>query len=326
VPQLTVDGKTYALGDKESVLNCLTRHNISIPHSCGSGICQSCVVRAVEGKPTPASQKSLKPSQRERGVFLACSCVPEEDLHIQLGDEASRTFSTTVLSLKKLSQDVMRLRLNCPSDFKYRAGQYINLHHPVAGTRCYSLASVHGLDPHLELHIKLVPQGLVSSWVHNELAVGNTITISEPLGDCHYNPDKPDAPMLLIATGCGLAPLYGIIRDALHNQHRGEISLYHSSRSKTGIYLYQDCEGLQAKHENFRYIPSVSEDEKIPDGLHAGRSSDLALQQHRALKDYQVYLCGEPEMVNTTKRKAFLAGASMSAIHSDPFVYFSPTN
>jgi len=37
------------------------------------------------------------------------------------------------------------------------------------------------------------------------------------------------------------------------------------------------------------------------------------------LKGWRVYLCGHPDMVNQTKRQAFMLGASMADIYADAF-------
>jgi hypothetical protein len=36
--------------------------------------------------------------------------------------------------------------------------------------------------------------------------------------------------------------------------------------------------------------------------------------------DWQVYLCGDPQLVKQLKKRFFLASASMESIYSDPFV------
>ena len=40
----------------------------------------------------------------------------------------------------------------------------------------------------------------------------------------------------------------------------------------------------------------------------------------RHFKDFGVYLCGHPDLVQKMKKQCFLSGAAMQSIHSDPFV------
>jgi NAD(P)H-flavin reductase len=55
-------------------------------------------------------------------------------------------------------------------------------------------------------------------------------------------------------------------------------------------------------------------------GMREGRAEAQALCDHPQLKGWRVYLCGHPGMVQTAKRKAYLAGASLTDIYADPFV------
>ena len=189
--------------------------------------------------------------------------------------------------------------------------------------RSYSIASTPVLDPFLELHIRLVPNGHVSGWVKNVLKVGHGVSISEAIGNCFYVGDNPEQSLLLIGIGSGLAPLYGITRDALHNGHRGMIKLYHGSSTMQGIYLQQELMQLTRNHQNFHYVPCVS---RMPaaSGMLPGRATTIALEQNPKLTGWRAYICGEPAMVNDTSRAVFLAGMSLKEIYSDPFIHSKP--
>ena len=109
-----------------------------------------------------------------------------------------------------------------------------------------------------------------------------------PEGSCFYLADDPTRPLLLIGTGTGLAPLAGIVRDALAQGHTGPIRLY------------------------FTYTSCTSAD--------GSRAEVTAFTETSDTTGYRVYLCGHPEMVKRAQRKAFLRGASLSDIYTNPFV------
>ena len=180
------------------------------------------------------------------------------------------------------------------------------------------MASIPELGEELFLNVRKVPGGLVSGWVFENLKAGDDITISEATGDCFYVPGMPEQNILLIATGCGLAPLYGIIRDALLHGHQGKLSLYHGSYDNAGFYLVDELRNLAQTQSNFSYVPCVSDGE-APAGYAPGMVLDVALADNTDLSGWRVFLCGNPDMVNAAKRQTFFAGASMSEIHVDPF-------
>lgn len=319
---ITYQGKEYASEAGETVLDCLLRQGVEVPHSCRSGVCHTCLLRMVAGTPSSDSQKGLKPSLIEQNYFLPCSCSAGQDMEVILPDAASFRYSTSIVSIDPLTSEIIRLRFEKPSGFKYKPGQYVTLYNPRGTGRSYSLASVPVLDPFLELHIRLVPKGQVSGWVHNELKVGDTVSISDAIGNCFYVAGNAQQSLLLIGTGSGLAPLYGIVRDALHQTHQGTIKLYHGSSTMDGIYLQPELHQLALNHANFQYIPCVSRES----GANAlqGRATAIAMEQNPKLAGWRAYICGEPAMVKDTSRAIFLAGVSLQEIYSDPFIHSKP--
>lgn len=129
--------------------------------------------------------------------------------------------------------------------------------------------------------------------------------------------------MLLVGTG--LAPLYGVLRDALSRGHTGEIYLYHGSALKAGLYLVEQLRELTSSYENFNYYPCLSNDDSQKGCLH-GRADEIALKEHKNLADYKIYLCGHPDMVKDAKKKAYLQMADLANIYSDPFVSAAPVS
>jgi len=185
--------------------------------------------------------------------------------------------------------------------------------------RNYSLASVPALEADLILHVARVAGGLVSGWVFDAARPGDAVVLSEARGSCSYGAESPDASLLLIGTGSGVAPLYGMARDALHQGHRGRIALFHGSRTPQGLYLDGALRALAADHENFHYGPCIDA-EAAPAGSMTGTPVAVALGRFPDLQGWRVTLCDNPAMVEAGRMACFLAGAASSAIHADPFL------
>lgn len=316
---VTFENKHYELNSDESVLEGLQRHGVSIPSSCCSGICQTCLLLAVKGTVPTEGQKGLKPTLQQQNYFLACICKPDVDIEISLpGEEVRHRVKARVVEKQFLNADIFRLRLACEEPLDYYSGQFIRLYHPDGLVRSYSLASI-PQDNVLELHIRHLPNGQMTSWLKNEVDVGDKLDIEGPSGDCFYLAGNEQQNLLMVGTGTGLAPLLGIIRDALQKGHQGSIHLFHGSHQPEGLYLIDELKSLTSQHSNFNYTPCVSS-ETAPEGYAKGRANEVALNTYSDLKGWKVYLCGHPDMVANTRKKAFLAGASLSDIYSDPFV------
>ncbi len=318
--KLTYKNINYPCNSNETVLDVLQEHGVAVPSSCRSGQCQTCLMQAVKGTPPAASQKGLKDTLKAQNYFLACSCHPDEDLEVALPNTDTARIKATVHSIEKLCHDIVGVHLSCDQPIEYKAGQFINLFRDSELARSYSLASVPSHDKHLTLHVRKVPDGRMSSWIHHELNSGDAIEISLPVGDCFYTAGKSEQPMLLVGTGSGLAPLYGIARDALEQGHTGSIQVYHGTRFLDDLYLTNELRELSYQHKNFKYIPCVSDEAVTDNTIRSGHVLDVALADNSKLSGWRVFLCGNPEMVKAAKKKAFLTGAAMKEIYADAFV------
>lgn len=329
MPTIAFEGKEYESRPEESVLDCLARHGVSVKYSCRSGVCQTCIMVAKDGTPSEKSQAGLKDVLKAQNYFLACACIPKSDIGIDRPDSNLIEIETTVQSITLLNPEVIRLRLARPENYTYYPGQYLTLFNSAGVGRSYSIASLSAEDDFLELHIRLVPGGQVSEWAHTKIEAGDNVHISEANGDCFYMADNKEQPMLLVGTGTGLAPLYGITREAIRQGHSGPIHLYHGSRtldghtSPYGLYLVEELSAFAKTCDQFFFHPCVSKGH-VPEGMRQGRANDLALADHQDLSGWRVYVCGREDMVKATKQKTFLAGASLQDIYSDPFILTSP--
>ena len=210
MPKVIYGGQSYECGE-QSVLDCLTAQGVPVPSSCRSGVCQTCLMRAVSGAIPEKAKTGLRPTLADQNYFLPCICHPLEDIEVALPDAAMGKLQARVTGIEFLNTDILGIKLKPSQPFEYRAGQFINFYKDETHARSYSLASVPSLENELFLNVRKVPNGLVSGWIFENLKAGDTVTISEATGDCFYEQGKPGQNILLIGTGSGLAPLYGIL-------------------------------------------------------------------------------------------------------------------
>lgn len=301
----------------ENVLDALLRQGIDIPFSCRSGVCHVCVQQCKHGDIPPVAQKGLAQELVKDGYFLPCQCVPISDMHIAA---PAGLFQTVLVHSKEmLSPYVCKILLEPPEDFIYKAGQFVNLRRADGVTRSYSLASLPAEDYFLELHVQRQDGGVMSNWLIDELQAGEGIDIQNAEGSCHYQATASDHPLLLIGTGTGMAPLIGIVRDALHNHHKHDIHLYHGGRNSDRFYLHDQLKQLEQAHSNFHYYECVSGSSTPPEYTLAGRAHEVAFTQHQNVHNWTIYLAGLAEMVDSGTLLAAKHGASPHSIYSDAF-------
>lgn len=307
----------------ETVLEGLERHGVSVPNSCRSGVCQSCLMQASDGVIPPAAQKGLKEALKARRYFLACICRPAGALSIHPADHAAQRARATIRAVQKLSHDVARVLLAYEPPFEYFPGQFINVVRSDGLTRSYSLANIRRIaateEDLLELHVRRIADGRMSTWFHDDVKNGERIEIRGPQGDCFYVTGRREQPILLAGTGTGLAPLYAIARDALQQGHSGPIRLYHGALGAAGLYLVNELLELGALYSNFSYIRCLVSGVEEP-GVRVGPIDQVILMDNPQLTGWRAFLCGNPDLVSLLRKSVFLAGVQMKEIYSDAFV------
>jgi len=320
VPIITFEGRDYSCNQDETVLECLTRHGVLIPSACHSGVCQTCIIKAVKGVPPVEAQHGLKDTLAAQNYFLACICKPKEDMEISVADSSKQAVSTTIIEKSLLNESIVRIRLQSDQAIDYTPGQFVNVMHPDTDvTRSYSLASLPSED-FLELHIKQVPNGKLSGYFHDQAKLGDKISLIGPAGDCFYTARDLNQPLLLVGVGTGLAPLYGILRDALAHGHQGEIHIFHASLATQDLYYIDELNSLVNQHQQVHYTPCVLHGE-APEGGEQGDIQQILKRKMPDLKGWRIYVCGDPAIVTGLKQTCFLTGAAMTDIYSDPFVF-----
>ncbi|KXV22588.1 globin domain-containing protein [Gluconobacter oxydans] len=99
--------------------------------------------------------------------------------------------------------------------FHHKAGQYLSFKLDIPGhgsqRRNYSISSAPGVD-HYRITVKRHDQGVVSTWLHDSVQVGDILQAANPAGDFFLD-EASHAPVVLLAAGVGLTPLISMIED-----------------------------------------------------------------------------------------------------------------
>jgi ferredoxin-NADP reductase/ferredoxin len=319
VAQVVCEGRLVDVGERQRLLDALLEAGLAVPSSCRAGACQSCLVRATRGTPPSAAQAGLRETLRAQGYFLACLAEPMEDLEVSLSAASELEIPARIVRVVRETADVVRVMVRASQPFAHRAGQFVTLLRRDGLARSYSIASLPEEDDAatIELHVRVVRGGRMSPWFAGGEAHGAEVRLRGPGGDCFYLPGRPSQPLLLAATGTGLAPLWGIARDALRSGHTGPIVLWHGAKNPEGLYRVDELRALARRHPTFEYRACVLEGATA--GMAEGRLDDVLLSQPIGA-DSRVFLCGDPELVLGLKRRIFLGGVRLKDIHADAFL------
>jgi ferredoxin-NADP reductase/truncated hemoglobin YjbI len=307
--RITFEEISYTLVDGETLLDGLLRQGQELPFSCRHGSCHVCMMRATEGMPPLDAQIGISERLARKNYFLPCRCYPEEDMSIDHPRKADLTCQAVVQEKEMLSEDVCRIALEPAVNLYYHAGQFINIRRDERQIRSYSLASVPHQDYFLELHVRRHPQGEVSRWLVDDVAVGDELEIVQPQGDCYYKADSRDT-MVLACTGTGLAPVIGIARDALYTGHSGPVWLYRGTSDERDLYADHLLDSLTSQFGNLHIETCIRSERSIEEAIR---------NQFEDLSDCWIHLAGNPKMVQECGHFVRSFGAQDDRILSDPF-------
>ncbi|MYM64565.1 2Fe-2S iron-sulfur cluster binding domain-containing protein [Pseudomaricurvus sp. HS19] len=312
---VTYEGAQFPVADGETVLDALLRAGQVVPYGCRAGVCHSCMMSADDAAPVRQAQAGLSDTQKALNYFLSCQCQPASPLEVKVVNAVGEKKLVEVLEKTALSDTVYRLRL--APGLSYRPGQYVNLSRDAKLSRSYSLASL-PTDPWLEFHIRHYPDGAFSSWIANELNAGDTLELQGPLGHCIYAAEA-NQPLLLLGTGTGLAPLWGIAREALAQGHTAPITLVISGRSLDDCYYREELLALAAAHDNVTVTWVLQEGEAAVQ-VEVADIYQYCKERFPELNGYKIYLCGAKTFVNKLRKQCFFAGAAVRDISTDVFL------
>ena len=175
--------------------------------------------------------------------------------------EKPRFWDARVSKIVSLTPTVKHFVLDYPkeADSRFIAGQFMMVHLEKDGKphkKPYSIASSPSLDHQIELCIKLVEGGYVSTWFFN-LKEGDVIHTSIPYGVFTIREPWQEN-LVFVGTGTGVAPLRGMIQNLYEKGCTKNIWLVFGNRYETDILYENEWRELEKKHKNFHFIPTVS--------------------------------------------------------------------
>lgn len=310
--QVTIEptGEQIDVEEGQTILQAALRQGVWLPFACGHGTCATCKLQVLEGEVDvgAASPFALMDMERDEGKVLACCAIPQSDLVIEadidvdpdFAGHAVQDFQATVVALDDLSPTIkgVRLKLDRPMDFQ--AGQYINLQIPgIEGTRSFSLANPPSRADEVELHVRLVEGGQATGFIHRELKVGDALELSGPYGQFFVRGSQA-GDLIFIAGGSGLSSPQSMILDLLEQGDTRRMVLFQGARTRAELYNRELFERLAEQHENFTYVPSLSQaaDDTEWTGFR-GYVHDAAKQHFDGrFSGNKAYLCGPPPMID----------------------------
>lgn len=205
-----------------------------------------------------------------------------------------QTFTAEVTEKETINDDTILLTITAPEDFTYQPGQYV-MFKIVKGTgskpRAYSILSS---EPgKLHFVIRLIEGGFAGE-VFKETKVGDNFEVKGPLGHLTFAPDSSDDHWL-IGCGCGIAPLYCMIKKYLPLHPDKKFTLLFGTKKKKDLLFHDELQELEKANRNFTYLPTITREDW------EGKMGRVQKHLPEDLNNKTFYICGLKELVEETK-------------------------
>jgi ferredoxin-NADP reductase len=154
----------------------------------------------------------------------------------------------TVVALHDETSTARTITLEVPDWPGHLAGQHVDVRLTASdgysAVRSYSIASAPNSDKRVELTVERLPDGEVSPYLTQEVAVGDRLDLRGPVGGWFVWGSRQTEPIQLIAGGSGIVPLMAMIRSRASAASTAPFRLLYSVR-EPGAVFYRD--ELQAR-------------------------------------------------------------------------------
>jgi len=318
------NNKFFQCNKDTTILNAAKKAGIVLEHSCLSARCRSCVVKVLEGDSNEVQEELvLSDEEKEQGYILSCNTKPCSDIKLDIEDLGDivlyepRTLPSKIDSIEKITNDVIKVVLRLPptSNFKYIAGQYVNI---IKGNikRSYSIANSGRIENKVEFYIKKYKNGLLSNYWFSEAKENDLLRLEGPLGTFFYRKSKLKD-IIFLATGTGIAPVKAILEQFNQTPElfaNKKIWLVWGGRFLKDIFWNPNIENIDLK-----FLPVLSRLNNDWKG-EIGYVQDVVLKQKINLEKVQVYACGSINMITSAKELLIKNGLPTNHFHSDAFV------
>ncbi|MCO5122358.1 MAG: phenylacetate-CoA oxygenase/reductase subunit PaaK [Rhizobacter sp.] len=210
--------------------------------------------------------------------------------------------------------------------FAFEPGQYLTLRTRVGGEdlrRSYSICA--GADDGLRVGVRLLPEGVFSRWVHDELRAGDALQVFPPQGHFRMPFDAAARRHVLgIAAGSGITPILSIMKSLLAREPASRFTLIYGNRRQASTMFREEIEDLKNRYLTRLALHHVFSREPQDAPIFEGRLDRERLAAFLGpLIDPkgvdEAFVCGPYEMNNEAEAALRAAGVPPERIHVERF-------
>jgi NAD(P)H-flavin reductase len=230
-------------------------------------------------------------------------------------------YKMRVTEIRDYNPQIRELFLKCetPTEFKFRAGQFVMLHvpaEPKALLRAYSIATDDRKTDGYRLIFKYVENGPASKFVW-DLKGDELLDFTGPFGRVFFA-EPPTEQCIFLNTGSGVSQHFSFIESNLQKYPDLKYRMLFGVRTEADIYYGEELDRLkkQLKDFNFEFVLSRASDN--------WKGKKGYVQNFIAEYEYlkvptTFYMCGNGAMIKDVKKLLAEQGFDPKRIYAEAF-------
>lgn len=237
----------------------------------------------------------------------------EKDLYAEMSWDGFKPFEVLAVRMETDIIKSFTVKSDEVSSISYKPGQYITVDVQVPGLpyrakRHYSVVDVQ--DGKLTFAVRKEDlndnRGEVSTYLHEDINVGDTINLSAPVGT--FGVENGDKAQLFIGSGIGVTPLFPMYRESAKNN--ADVQFIQVSDNADNVAFETELKNI-ASNENVQLHTHLRNEEGYL----------MSDELKKFLKDDQeIYLCGGVTFIQSIVKELGKAGVDKGRIHYELFV------
>jgi ferredoxin-NADP reductase len=231
----------------------------------------------------------------------------------------------TVVALHDETATARTITLEVPDWPGHVAGQHVDVRLTApdgySAVRSYSIASAPNSERRVELTVERLPNGEVSPYLTQELAVGDRLELRGPIGGWFVWRTQQTEPIQLIAGGSGIVPLMAMIRSRASTGSAAPFRLLYSVREPGAVFYRDDLQTLSDRDNKvsltYAYTRGTPKDWPRPPGrIDAALIADATWPSNLAPT---CFVCGPTSFVEAATDLLIASGHGRDKIRTERF-------
>jgi ferredoxin-NADP reductase len=230
-----------------------------------------------------------------------------------------------VVALRDETTSAHTIALKVPDWPGHIAGQHVDVRLTApdgySAVRSYSIASAPNSESCVEITVERLPDGEVSPYLTQELAVGDQLELRGPIGGWFVWRTQQSEHVQLIAGGSGIVPLMAMIRSRASAGSTAPFRLLYSVREPGAVLYHDELQAVSDRDHsvNLTYAYTRATPKSWPRS--PGRI-DTALIENKTWPSNlgpTCYVCGPTPFVETAASLLSASGHASERIRTERF-------